>query len=163
MSNQQDTFGQPPRLSTGTDFPYGWPGRVCFVHVSDSGQVSQIQARGDMRAFLANPSGQLFAAWPGQWRTDLFLVDHTAMADALGIEQTEAAPTTRRRITSDLIGLHEAADRCGLHYRTIRRYIAEGRLNAVRVGPRLLKVNAADVDGLQQPVPASPTPIGATA
>ncbi len=52
----------------------------------------------------------------------------------------------------ELIGLQEAADRCGVCYRTIRRYIAQGRLDAVRVGPRLLKVDAAAVDALKQPV-----------
>ena len=59
---------------------------------------------------------------------------------------------TRNRNKPELIGLTEAADRCGLCYRTIRRYIAQGRLNAVRVGPRLLKVDAADVDALKSPV-----------
>jgi len=52
----------------------------------------------------------------------------------------------------ELIGLSEAADRCGVCYRTIRRYIAQGRLDAVRVGPRLLKVKPADVDALKTAV-----------
>lgn len=52
----------------------------------------------------------------------------------------------------ELIGLQEAADRCGVCYKTIRRYIASGRLNAVRVGPRLLKVRTDDLDALLQPV-----------
>ncbi|MCB1265048.1 MAG: helix-turn-helix domain-containing protein [Mycobacterium sp.] len=50
------------------------------------------------------------------------------------------------------MGLQEAADRCDVSYRTVRRWIAAGRINAVRVGPRLLKVNARDVDALIQPV-----------
>jgi excisionase family DNA binding protein len=61
-------------------------------------------------------------------------------------------PTGRERRHPELIGLQEAADRTGLCYRTIRRYIASGRLNAVRVGPRLLKVDAAAVEALKQPV-----------
>ena len=52
----------------------------------------------------------------------------------------------------DLIGLQEAADLCDVSYRTIRRWVADGRINAVRVGPRLLKVNMADVGALPQPV-----------
>ncbi|CCK59355.1 helix-turn-helix transcriptional regulator [Mycobacterium canetti] len=52
----------------------------------------------------------------------------------------------------DLIGLSEAAERCGVCYRTIRRWIAHGDLDAVRVGPRLIKVDAAAVDALMQPV-----------
>lgn len=51
-----------------------------------------------------------------------------------------------------LIGIQEAADRLGVSYRTVRRWIAAGRLTAVRVGPRLLKVSAADLDALMQPV-----------
>lgn len=65
----------------------------------------------------------------------------------------QRSPRNRReRRHPELIGLQEAADRCGLCYRTMRRYVAEGRLNAVRVGPRLLKVDAAAVDALRQPV-----------
>ena len=52
----------------------------------------------------------------------------------------------------ELIGLSEVVDRCGVCYRTIRRYIAQGRLDAVRVGPRLLKVKPADVDALKTAV-----------
>lgn len=52
----------------------------------------------------------------------------------------------------ELIGLPEAAARCGVHYRTVRRWIADGDLNAVRVGKRLLKVDAAALDALMHPV-----------
>jgi excisionase family DNA binding protein len=52
---------------------------------------------------------------------------------------------------SDLMGLPEAAAYCHISYRTLRRWIAEGRLDAVRVGPRLLFVKAADLDKLITP------------
>lgn len=52
----------------------------------------------------------------------------------------------------EFIGLQEAADRMGVCYRTMRRYVATGALDAVRVGPRLLKVDAAALEGLMQPV-----------
>ncbi|TXI51705.1 excisionase family DNA-binding protein [Mycolicibacter arupensis] len=58
----------------------------------------------------------------------------------------------RERRHPELIGLTEAANRCGVHYRTIRRWIAAGRLKAVRVGPRLLKVDAAQLDAMMQPI-----------
>lgn len=58
----------------------------------------------------------------------------------------------RERRHPELIGLQEAADRCGVCYRTIRRYIAAGHLNAVRVGPRLLKIDAAELERIKQPV-----------
>lgn len=57
----------------------------------------------------------------------------------------------RERRHSQLIGLQEAAERCDVSYRTIRRWIADGRLNAVRVGPRLLKVNDEDLALVMQP------------
>jgi excisionase family DNA binding protein len=61
-------------------------------------------------------------------------------------------PVNRReRRHPELIGLPEAADRCGVSYRTVRRWIASGQLNAVRVGPKLLKVDAADLAALLQP------------
>jgi excisionase family DNA binding protein len=40
----------------------------------------------------------------------------------------------------------------GVHYRTFRRWISDGRINAVRIGPRLLKVDMADVEKLARPV-----------
>lgn len=52
----------------------------------------------------------------------------------------------------ELVGLTEAADRLNVSYRTLRRWINEGRLNAVRVGPKLLKVSLEDLDKLHQPV-----------
>lgn len=58
----------------------------------------------------------------------------------------------RERRYPELIGLVEAAERCGVHYRTIRRWISAGDLNAVRVGRRLLKVDVADVDALMRPI-----------
>lgn len=58
----------------------------------------------------------------------------------------------RERRHSELIGLADAADRCDVSYRTVRRWIADGRLNAVRVGPRLLKVDAAELAAILQPV-----------
>jgi excisionase family DNA binding protein len=58
----------------------------------------------------------------------------------------------RMSYNDELIGIQEAANRCGVHYRTLRRWVAEGRINAVRVGPRLLKVAVADLDSLKQPV-----------
>ena len=65
--------------------------------------------------------------------------------------EKSALRNRRDRRHPELIGLQEAADRCGLCYKTIRRYIGSGQLKAVRVGPRLLKVDVADVDALVRP------------
>lgn len=59
------------------------------------------------------------------------------------------SPVNRReRRHPELIGLREAADRCGVHYRTVRRWIADGRLPAVRVGPKLLKVDVSELNSV---------------
>ncbi len=58
----------------------------------------------------------------------------------------------RERRHPELVGIAEAAEMCNVHYRTIRRYIASGRLDAVRVGPRLLKVRRSDLEELMAPV-----------
>lgn len=52
-----------------------------------------------------------------------------------------------------LIPVETAAARVSLDARTIRRYIALGKLRAYRVGDRLIRVDQADVDALVQPVP----------
>lgn len=66
--------------------------------------------------------------------------------------KSSRTPANRReRRHSELIGLQEAANYCDVSYRSIRRWIADGRLNAVRVGPRLLKVDAADLEAFLQP------------
>ena len=51
-----------------------------------------------------------------------------------------------------LIGLQESADRCNVDPRTIRRWIAAGRINAYRVGPRLIKVDVEELDKVLRPV-----------
>ena len=50
------------------------------------------------------------------------------------------------------IGLREAGERCDVDPRTIRRWISEGRLTAYRVGPRLIKIDVAELDKLVRPV-----------
>ncbi|GGB26325.1 hypothetical protein GCM10011492_15670 [Flexivirga endophytica] len=49
--------------------------------------------------------------------------------------------------------LSDAAERTGLSVRTLRRRIAAGHLPAYRSGPRILRVDPADVDRLMVRVP----------
>ena len=44
--------------------------------------------------------------------------------------------------------LADAAERTGVSTRTLRRLIAAGALTAYRLGPRILRVDSADVDRL---------------
>lgn len=50
---------------------------------------------------------------------------------------------------------HEAAEYLGCTVRTIRRYIAEGRLRGHRVGPRMVRVAVDDLDALIRPIPSA--------
>lgn len=47
----------------------------------------------------------------------------------------------------------EAAEYLGITDRTLRRMIAAGDLPAYRLGPRLLRLDLADLDKLLRPVP----------
>ncbi|WP_330474648.1 excisionase family DNA-binding protein [Terrabacter sp. C0L_2] len=48
--------------------------------------------------------------------------------------------------------LQSAAERLAVDTRTVRRWIAAGRLNAYRTGPRLIRVDIDEVDALLTPV-----------
>jgi excisionase family DNA binding protein len=52
-----------------------------------------------------------------------------------------------RAETERLLSPHEAAELLGLHVRTIRRYIRDGRLDAVRVGNRY-RISRASLEAL---------------
>ena len=52
-----------------------------------------------------------------------------------------------------LVSLADAAEYAGVCSKTIRRYIADGKLSAYRMGPRLIRVDVAEVDALLSPIP----------
>jgi excisionase family DNA binding protein len=54
-----------------------------------------------------------------------------------------------------LVSLAAAADATDVHPRTVRRWIAAGRLTGYRVGPRLIRVDLAEVDALLHPIPTA--------
>ncbi|GLC05323.1 helix-turn-helix domain-containing protein [Mycobacterium kiyosense] len=51
-----------------------------------------------------------------------------------------------------LITTRLAAEVCGVHVNTIRKWIGEGRLRAYRVGPQKLRVDREDLAALIVPV-----------
>lgn len=63
---------------------------------------------------------------------------------------SQKIPTARRRYET----LQSAADRLAVDTRTLRRWIAAGRLEAYRTGPRLLRLDVDEVDALLAPVSA---------
>jgi len=58
--------------------------------------------------------------------------------------------TQKRRLS-----IAEAAHLLGVSPRTVRRYIAEGRIRGIRVGPKMLRVDRDELDKLIQPAGAS--------
>ena len=56
-------------------------------------------------------------------------------------------------ITRRLVSLADAADALAVSTRTVRRYIAEGQLDAVRLGRRTLRIK---VDSIERFIDARP-------
>lgn len=51
-------------------------------------------------------------------------------------------------MSPSLVSVPEAAKQFNCSTRTIRRYIADGRLTGYRIGPRMLRVDRAELDRL---------------
>ncbi len=67
-----------PRPASESPFPYGWPGKVAYFYVTVAWEPRQIRTRDEMRAALdaaLDDEVLLYATWPGQHRTDLFVID----------------------------------------------------------------------------------------
>ena len=62
---------------------------------------------------------------------------------------TTAAPPKR------LVPLDDAAEYVSCNERTIRRYIAAGRLTGYRVGPRLIRVDLDELEAMLRPIPTA--------
>lgn len=58
-------------------------------------------------------------------------------------------------MTSDWWSLAQTAEYHGVSGRTVRNWVAAGRLPAYRVGSRLLRFRRDDVEGLARRVPAA--------
>lgn len=63
--------------------------------------------------------------------------------------------TTSTKSRRQFESLADAAERTGLSIRRLRRRIAAGQLPAYRSGPRVLRVDPADVDRLMVLVPTA--------
>jgi hypothetical protein len=71
-----DASGLRRTSTSGEVFP--WRAQdVTLVCVTADGLVTQAQAIGEKRAMLeaAGHGDLLLAAWPGQWRQDIFVID----------------------------------------------------------------------------------------
>jgi excisionase family DNA binding protein len=63
-------------------------------------------------------------------------------------------PASPRNAPHDWKSPNQAAEYAGVSVKTIRRRILDGSLPAQRFGPRLLRLDRADLDRLFRPVPA---------
>jgi excisionase family DNA binding protein len=54
-----------------------------------------------------------------------------------------------------LITFDDAEKLLVLDKRTLRRYVAEGRLTGYRIGPRALRLDADEVEALAKPIPTA--------
>ena len=52
-----------------------------------------------------------------------------------------------------LLTLSQASDLLSLDEKTLRRYVASGRIRGWRVGPRAIRLDAADVEAPARPHP----------
>lgn len=51
---------------------------VCYMELSNDGNIKQLSTRNEkLRAYINAKAGtsKIFAVWPGQWRSDLFIID----------------------------------------------------------------------------------------
>ena len=74
----------------------------------------------------------------------------------LGAPGLRKAPMPANAIspTRRLVSVDDAAEQLQVNPKTIRRYVAAGRLPAYRTGPRLIRVCQDDVDALLQRIPS---------
>jgi len=74
-------------------FPYQ-SNTICYFEVSGHGEVSQIgRDFNSIAAAYRNAASQrtrIFAVWPGEWSSDLFIIDDlNAFADAFGVPRPD--------------------------------------------------------------------------
>ena len=63
------------------------------------------------------------------------------------------SPSAALRERCAYVSIDQASEHVGVTKRTIRRWIADGRLAGYRVGPRLLRVDRAELEALFSAIP----------
>lgn len=59
------------------------------------------------------------------------------------------------RQARQLVTLAAAADHAAVSIKTIRRYIAGGRLTGYRMGTRLIRIDLNELDAILRPIPTA--------
>lgn len=74
------------KLASEHPFPYGYPGLVCYIRQYGT-ELTQLRTRDEAREAVRRAiegNGRILAVWPGQYRSDLFLIDDLpALAQAI--------------------------------------------------------------------------------
>ena len=52
------------------------------------------------------------------------------------------------------LSIRQVAEYWGVSDRTVRRYIADGTISAARIGPKLVRIDRAQVESLDKVIPA---------
>jgi len=67
-------------------------------------------------------------------------------------------PTPTAAPARHLVSVADAAEYVGCTDKTIRRRVSEGALTAYRFGPRMLRVDLAELDAMLRPIPTAENP-----
>ncbi len=59
-----------------------------------------------------------------------------------------------KRTARQLVSIEQAAEELQVSTRSVRRYLSQGLLTGVRVGPRLIRIDAESLDRMLAPVGA---------
>ena len=73
------------------EFPYS-SSLICYFEVRSNGEVEQIGKESAREAYVraTDNHSKIFAVWPGNWRSDLFVIDDlNAFADAFDIPRPD--------------------------------------------------------------------------
>lgn len=74
--------------ASGKDFPYA-SATTCYIEIRNDGSVTHGVDKGTYDRACSGES-RLFAVWPGQWRSDLFVIDDLdEYAKAVGLVHDE--------------------------------------------------------------------------
>lgn len=64
-------------------------------------------------------------------------------------------PRSEPTTTPRMLEMRAVAEQLNVSEKSVRRWIASGRLKSYRVGPRLIRVDAASVEALMKPLGAA--------
>lgn len=92
--------------SASREFPYGLD-TVPFILVKAGRAQSYAKKRRDKLTMLTTRGGTILAAWPGQWSTDVFVIDDRSIAKRV-LSQSASASLSNLEFMEHHSGKHHA-------------------------------------------------------